>query len=293
MGLLAIGAFNLACPRPLPVESHFSGTPLAIDDPRASEVLVEHRDRVAQGRALRGSARVRLEGPDFKLNRPQRIAVARPGKLRFEVLGLFDVLAAMLVSDGIEFGFYDASTGEITRGPMTPALLWELAKLDLDAQEVVDLLLAAPLPSPDLARAGVWLEDDAGITVAYAPLDEVDPGAGCAIGAGAGPLAAGERPCHASLDDLARGGEIFRFDAHGLLREMRSIDSGWVTRYRASFDEYTDLEGTQGFRRFPMRLTIRSPQLEAWARFEWKRVMLANQLPDRFFTIAAQRESGG
>jgi hypothetical protein len=74
---------------------------------------------------------------------------------------------------------------------------------------------------------------------------------------------------------------------------MRSIDSGWVTRYRASFDEYADLEGTQGFRRFPMRLTIRSPQLEAWARFEWKRVMLANQLPDRFFTISAQRESGG
>ena len=292
MGLLAIGVFSVACPKPLPVDSLLTGTPLAIDDPRASEVVSEHRDRVALGRALRGLARVRLEGPDFRLNRPQRIAVAQPGKLRFEILGLFDVLAAMLVSDGMEFGFYEASTGEITRGPMTPALLWELAKLDLDAQEVVDLLLAAPLPSADLARAGVWLEDDAGITVAYAPL-EVDPAAACEVGASGGPHEAGERRCHGSLDDLARGGEIFRFDAHGLLREMRSIDSGWVTRYRASFDDYADLGGTQIIRRFPMRITIRSPQVEAWARFEWKRVMLTNQLPDRFFTIPAERESGG
>jgi hypothetical protein len=268
------------------------GTPLAIDDPRASEVLSEHRDRVALGRALRGSARVRLEGPDFKLNRPQRIAVAQPGRLRFEILGLFDVLAAMLVSDGIEFGLYEASTGEITRGPMTPALLWELAKLDLDAQEVVDLLLAAPVPSPDLARAGVWLENDAGITVAYAPL-EADRAVDCQIGANADRLEAGRATCYGSLEDLARGGEIFRFDAHGLLREMRSIDSGWETRYQASFDDYADLEGTQIMRRFPMRITIRSPQVEAWARFDWKRVMLANQLPDRFFTIPARRESGG
>ena len=113
------------------------GTPLAIDDRRASEVVAEHRDRVALGRALRGSARVSLEGPNFRLNRPQRIAVAQPGKLRFEILGLFDVLAAMLVSDGMEFGFYEASTGDITRGPMTPTLLWELANVDLRAPEIV------------------------------------------------------------------------------------------------------------------------------------------------------------
>ena len=200
IGLLAVGVLSVACPRPLPVESLFLGTPLAIDDRRASEVVAEHRDRVALGRALRGSARVSLEGPGFRLNRPQRIAVAQPGKLRFEILGLFDVLAAMLVSDGMEFGFYEASTGDITRGPMTPTLLWELANVDLRAPEIVDLLLAAPVPSPDLARAGVWLEDDAGLTIAYAPL-EVEPGAGCEIRPSAGPLGAGERPCRWEVPD--------------------------------------------------------------------------------------------
>ena len=59
--------------------------------------------RAGRRGALRGAARVALEGPAFRLNRPQRIAIARPGKLRFEVLGLFDVLAAMLVSDGQDF----------------------------------------------------------------------------------------------------------------------------------------------------------------------------------------------
>ncbi len=246
------------------------------------------------GSALRGSARVALEGPDFKLNRPQRIAIARPGRLRFEILGLFDVMAALLVTDGREFGFYEASTGEITRGRVTRALLFELAGLDLEPTEVVELLLAAPLPSNTLARAGVWLEPDEGITVAYAPPgQDADPGCRRAE---ADPEAVGspsEPPCVGSPEDLARGGEIFRFDAEGLLREMRSMSPGYVTRYRASFERYEELPDHQRSRRFPMRVTVDSPALESVARFDWKRVLLEEELPGGIFTIPDLPGTGG
>jgi hypothetical protein len=311
-------AFVTACPKPPPSDAFPSGQPLAIDDARALEIAADHRERTKRSQALRGSARVVLEGPDFKLNRPQRIAIARPGKLRFEVLGLFDVLAAMLVSDGREFGFFDASTGEVTRGLMTADLLWHLAQLDLEAEEVVDLLLATPTPSEEMGLAGIWLDADAGITFAYSR-----------IGASGGVVDGTRCPgvwlddsdeggaCTASVGDLGRGAEIFRFDAHGLLREMRSVDPGWVTRYRASFEDYAEigtgerrnsdagstespsggLERAQAMHLFPMRITVHSPRVEALARFEWKRIMLTDELPDRLFTLprveAGATASGG
>jgi hypothetical protein len=315
-------AFATACPKPPSFDALPSGQPLAVDDARALAVAAEHRDRTRHSRALRGSARVVLEGPDFKLNRPQRIAIARPGKLRFEVLGLFDVLAAMLVSDGREFGFFDASSGEVTRGPMTPDLLWELAQLDLEADEVVDLLLATPTPSQELGLAGIWLDPDAGLTFAFSRIASTGDAEVRPPCAGLSLDGSGERDvCTGSIADLELGAEIFRFDAHGLLREVRAVDPGWITRYRASFEDYADVAG-EGFgsahsegrsesaeanagglerdrsmHLFPMRITVHSPRVEAMARFEWKRIMLTDELPDRLFRLpeieARETASGG
>ncbi|HKK51160.1 MAG TPA: hypothetical protein VKA74_06215, partial [Myxococcota bacterium] len=64
------------------------------------------------------------------------------------MLGLFDQLAGLLVTDGRRFGYFDASQGAVTRGRMTPRLLWDLARIDLEAHEVVELLLGVPTPSP-------------------------------------------------------------------------------------------------------------------------------------------------
>jgi hypothetical protein len=234
---------------------------------------------------LRGSARVLLEGPDFKLNRPQRILVERPARVRFEVIGLFDQLVAMLATNGRIFGFYDASDGSVSRGLVTPTLLWDLAKIDLDIHEIVGLLLGAPIPSFGLARAGVWLEPDGGLVMVFA-WPRVEPDVNCR-----------EHPirslldsrCFTSFEALGDGGEMFLFDVDGRLAEVRGLDPGGSIRFRATFEDYRSLDGEAGGVDFPNRVTIRSPEVESLARFVWKQVMLADELPDRLFMISERR----
>jgi hypothetical protein len=263
------------------------GTPLAIDDARAGRILEAYL-AVSEGRTgLRGSARVAVSGPDFKLNRPQRIVVERPARLRFEILGLFDQLAAVLATDGRQFGFFDASTGEISRGRVSPALLWELAKIDLTPEEAVGILLGAPRPSPGLARAGVWVERNGRMALAFAWPPEDSPRA-CRVDPTSGLF---DRDCFVGEAALAGGGEVFIFDAEGQLVELRSLEFEGVIRYRVVFERYEPLEGADGVF-FPMRITIRSPGVDSEARFDWKRIMLASELSDRLFRLPERRKSG-
>jgi hypothetical protein len=272
----------LAGCRPPPPTLEMTGTPLAIDDARAEVVLTSYLDEVEARSALRGHARVLLEGPDFKLNRPQRIVVERPARLRFEVLGLFDQLAAILVTDGRGFGFYDASTGEMSRGRVNGSLLWNLAKIDLDPHEVVGLLLGSPAPSPGIARADVWLEPEGRMAIAFAwPTDEQ---ASLCLEA---PERSGlfEVDCFMSRSELQQGGEVFFFEPDGRLSEMRALDPNGIMRFRATFEEYKPLVDGDVGSAFPHRITIRSPAVESEARFVWKRVILAEELSDRFFEL--------
>lgn len=268
------------------VDLQMTGTSLPIDDARAERVLRDYLELVEARSALRGSARVRLEGPDFKLNRPQRILVERPGRIRFEVIGLFDQLVAILATDGRRFGFYEASNGLVSRGRVTPALLWNLAKIDLDVPEVVGLLLGAPMPNAGLARAAVWLEPDGGLVLAFAWPTNVS-NAKCSDDP-EGSLF--DSDCFVSVDALEDGGEMFLFDVDGRLAEVRGLDPGGVIRFRATFEDYRSLDGETSGVDFPNRVTIRSPSAESLARFDWNRVMLADELSDRFFRIP---ERGG
>ena len=267
-------------PAPVP-GMQMTGTRLSVDDARAERVLRSYLELVEARSALRGSARVLLEGPDFKLNRPQRILVERPARIRFEVIGLFDQLAAMLATNGQQFGFYEVSSGRVAKGRVTPSLLWDLAKIDLDVYEVVGLLLAAPMPSPGIARAAVWLEPDGGIALVFAwPEDE--PGPKCREDPR---RALFESDCFVSFDSLGEGGEMFLFDVDGRLAEVRNLDPGGVLRFRATFEEYGSLLEGEGQADFPNRITLLSPTAASSARFDWKRVMLADELSDRFFVI--------
>jgi hypothetical protein len=88
-----------------------------------------------------------------------------------------------------------------------------------------------------------------------------------------------------SFDALGEGGEMFFFDVEGRLVEVRDLDPGGVIRVRATFEDYRSIADDEFATAFPNRITIRSPRAASLARFVWNRVMLADELPDRFFMI--------
>jgi hypothetical protein len=272
---------------------HLLGIRLPNEDARAELVLRQYLQLADSRTAMRGRARVALEGPDFKLNRPQRVLVERPARLRFEIIGLFDQIAAMLAVDGDRFGFYDAAAGRVTRGRVTPSLLWDLAKIDLEVPELVELLLGAPRPSLGLARASAWLEPSGRIALVFAWPEEATSRA--CRGAGDGRFF--DAKCFASDQTLEEGGELFYFDPAGRLVEVRNLAERGRLRFRATFEDYESLSGTASDLEFPKRTTIRSPGAgtESVARFNWKRVMLEDQLSDRMFQIrlGAKSSAGG
>jgi hypothetical protein len=272
-----------------PLETQVRGVRLPDNDARAERVLRRYMEVSDSRAALRGSARVELEGPDFKLNRPQRILVERPARLRFEIIGLFDQIAAMLAVDGGQYGFYDATTGRVSRGRVTPSLLRDLAKIDLEVVELVELLLGAPRPSLGLARASAWLEPSGRMALVFAwPPNEIS--SACRDSSDGGFF---DPICFTSDDALEEGGELFYFDPAGRLVEMRSLSAQGRIRYRATFEGYQSLAGDDSDLEFPNRTTIHSPGAgtEAMARFVWKRVMLAEELSDRFFQIRRRSKS--
>jgi len=285
VGLL-LSLFVAGC-RTTPLDAHLEtrlrGSRLPDEDTRTEHVLRRYLESSGARAALRGSARVTLVGPDFKLNRPQRILVERPARLRFEIIGLFDQIAAMLAVSGGNFGFYEARTGEVSYGRVTPSLLWDLAKIDLDVPELVELLLGAPMPSPGLARSSAWLEPSGRMAIVFA---------GSAKGESHPCRESSEREffdpdCFAPDDALEEGGELFYFDSVGRLVEVRSLAPEGQLRYRVTFEDYRALAGTDPEVAFPNRTTIHSPgvETESSARFVWKQVMLAEELSDRLFEI--------
>jgi len=287
-GILIATAGCLDRPPPAPVVSQ--GQPLSLVDERVERILEAHGARVAGRQALQGTARVALTGPDFKLNRPQRIALERPARLRFEILGLFDQLAAILVTDRAKYAFFDASTGEVARGRVSNALLWNLAKIDLSPEELVGLLLAAPRPEFGRLRAAAWLEPSGRVAIAFAwPWGNAHDT--CVL---LDPLVAGVgSDCHSTESALyGTGGEVYFFsgDGEGELVEVRGLERGGVIRYRVRFEEYAAIDGDTG-PRFPRRVTLESPGNASQARFDWKRVRFASEMADGVFQLPEPRRS--
>lgn len=290
---------TLGCPKPPPdartdwLGQAFGGAAggrwLAAEDLEMRALLDQHVDAASQRTALRGAARVRLQGPDFKLNRPQRIAIERPERLRFEVLGLFDVLAAVLASDGETFAFFDASTGKTLRGEMSRDLLWELARLDLDPGEAIEILLGVPRPAPGLEWVASHRSADGRATLLFA-----------AASARCDPAPDTNCPDHGMDSErlFESGVDLLEFDGSGQLNAFESIGFDRKTRVRAVFEDYAETAtGSEGMMSalYPMHIRLDSPQVGALADFEWTRVGLATSIPDSVFVLPETRtgRSGG
>ncbi len=219
-------------------------------DPRPTQFL-EAIEIAAKSRSgLRAAAKLSLDAPDLTLRRPQRLAVERPAKLRIEILGLFNQVAAVLVTDGSHYQFLDVSQTRMEQGVMTPALLWQYARVDVRPEQAVDLLLGVPRPIKGLTLHRAEALSEQGIAVVLR----------------GSPTAAWQRY---EFDAAGRLGRVITFDPVG--------DIVWEARY----EDYRELEGAA----FPFGVILTFPRLRAETRVAYKNVQLNPDLPEGTFVL--------
>jgi hypothetical protein len=231
------------------------------DDPRPGRLLRSLEERAQVRSALRASTKMTLDAPDLSFNRPQRMAVARPASLRIEILGLFNQLAAVLVTDGVGYQLYDTRNGELQQGLVTESLLWDVARVDLRPDEAVELLLGAPVPSNALGTGPAREWSDGRIEI------EQRDGAGV----------------------LRRR---FAFGADENLAELHVLDERGQLVWRARFRDYRELEGPDGSPQpFAFDVRLEFPRFDAVARFRFKSVKLSAELAPELFVLELPAEA--
>jgi hypothetical protein len=260
LALLPILCLVVACRTPL-----LAGSPLSPDDPRPAFLMGALQERATARHALRATAKLELDAPDLRLSRPQRMAVERPARLRLEILGLFDQLAAVLVTNGEVYQLYDARKGDIEEGLVTAGLLWRVARVDLVPEEAVDLILGVPTPRRGLSLGSARVFEDGAI--------EVD-----------------------QVTDEGALAQRLRFNASGQLDSLETRLPSGKLLWRARFADYRAVPSTarsglgeldeaavQDAFAFDVRLDF--PGEEAEVRLRFKKVALEPGLPDALFEL--------
>jgi hypothetical protein len=82
--------------------------PLAADDPRPAALIRGWQELTAERRALRGSARLAVDGEAVHVRARQILVVERPSRLRVEIQGLLSQTLAVLVTDGPRYQLFRA-----------------------------------------------------------------------------------------------------------------------------------------------------------------------------------------
>lgn len=225
---------------------------LPLSDPRISTGLSSLSQNAALRQSMRAQARMSLDAPDLRFRRPQRLVVARPNRLRVEVLGLFGQIAAVLVTKGGRYQFFDPGRGLVEDGDAGAELLWRLARVDMTPEEAVGVLLGSPEPLSGLAPVGASVFDDGGFAVLLA----------------AGP------PPHAQ--------QRFEFDGRGRIRSAKSVGPDGVAIWVARFEDYRQL----GDYWFAFRVALSFPRVNAEVQIDFKKVELNPELPSDVFVLS-------
>jgi len=214
LSLLALTACQSARP-PSDRAAPAGAVVLGPDDPRPG-LLLEDLARVASQRSsLRGLARLSIEGPGGSGRAKQIVLVARPSRLRVEVLGFLNQTVAVLTTDGTEYRLFRAKDRSWSNGEIHPSLLWEIAGIALTPAQAVAVLLGTPEPP-----AGSEFAQAAALADGSVRIDLDVPLATPAL-------------AHLSLD----------FDARSRLRRWAYRDGSGAALFEVRFGEYRDVKG--------------------------------------------------
>ena len=232
--------------RPEPLDQ---AVPVATEDPGVVALAHALEEAVRTRQALVGVARMSLQAPDLRFSQSQRIALMRPASLRVEILGLFDQVAAVLAIDGLRYQLYEAGSSELQEGDLGRGLLWQVARIDLEPEEVVGLLLGAPVQSVSSLESAREL-DDGSVLLGFRH------------------LASGTR-------------RIFEFDASSRLVRVRQRAPDDVLVWEAAYTEY----GALGEPAFAREVEIEFPEQNARASFHFRQVGFKPELPASLFVL--------
>ena len=221
----------------------------------AAEAVEAWEQRTEARRALRALARLSVDAPgaapdggDLQLRARQRLWIARPARMRVEVLGLLDSALAVLTIDRGRYALLQAPGRQVERGEVYPELLWEVARLELSPEETVGLILGAPALDSRFALAGAARRGDT-LRLRFA-------------------------------DAAGRLRRVADLGAAGELRRLEQRDAEGALAWEAHYADFVELGGDA----FAQELRLRSPDAEA--RVLLRRVELNPALPEGLFEVA-------
>jgi outer membrane lipoprotein-sorting protein len=133
-------------------------TPATLPSAAELEVaLAKRRDAVHSLRAL---AHIRYRDPQESNSSREAIVVARPDRLRVEVLSLFGSVFVLAADDGL-LTAYARQENTVYRGRASPENLWRYVRLTLPVNDLVDVVLGTP-PLRQTKEAEVSFDPQAG-----------------------------------------------------------------------------------------------------------------------------------
>jgi len=253
-GVLALLWLGCATPGP-PMR------PVAPGDPAVVAALEAWRSQAAERQGLRALARLAVDasesagGEALRLRARQRLWLARPGRLRVEVLGLLDGAAAVLAVDGGRYALLQPPARSVERGAVYPGLLWDVARLDLSPEEAVGLLLGAPT-----------LGEGWSVVEASRIGDEL------------------QVALHHLVTPARRNA---RFGPDGALRGLEQRDARGALAWGVRYADYVGLDGAP----FAREILLRSDDAEA--RVVLRDVELNPKLPPELFRLRDLDGEGG
>jgi hypothetical protein len=231
--------------------------PLGSDDPRPEALVRAWQQHAGERRALRGSARLAVDGDALEVRAKQILVVERPSRLRVEVQGLLSQTLAVLVTDGPRYELFRAEDRSFETGEVHPGLLRQVASLDLTPEEAIELVLGAPRLDPALAPQRAFETAGGEIVV------ELGDAQGVAH-------------------------ERRSFDAQGRLRRVERLAEASVV-WAAEFDAYEPVAGVP--LAHAIRLEVARPATRAELRLSG--VELNPVLPADIFRLRPATAAGG
>ncbi len=137
--VLAAFCFAAACATRRPT-TEFRAPDALPEAAQLDASLESRRDAVHSIRAL---AKLRYRDPESANTSREAIAVARPDRLRVEVLSFFGAVF-VLTTDRGRFTAYATREETVYRGEASPENMWSYARIGLPVVDLVDLILGTP-----------------------------------------------------------------------------------------------------------------------------------------------------